>query len=162
MFRFSLCLILCFFCQLVAQEKTAVSIIKNDSIAIHVTNTELEKGRFSIETTGGDPSRKNDDTQPLIYGRPKPWTSYTTFQINGQSYVFGGTTKKRAGKSAKFGEVLSQVVSNNVIVTRVRFKELDVTQHHFFETHSVVLKIWHLLSTKFRIEHPHPISWVCV
>ena len=102
--------------------------LANDAIVIQVTDTETDKGRFSIETVGGDPSRKNDDLQPLIYGRPIPWTSFTTIRIEGQNYAFGGPTKKRAGKSLLLGNVTQQEVTNNAIVTTVMMNEIESKQ----------------------------------
>ncbi|MBO8126419.1 MAG: cellulosome anchor protein [Firmicutes bacterium] len=81
--------------------------ISNEYIRI-VVNAEGENtGRFALETTGGDPDRTSDDGEPLIYGRPKPWTSYTTVRVDDEDYVFGGKTTKRAGLSGKYGEVVS-------------------------------------------------------
>ncbi len=110
-----------------AEEPTLLRLA-NDSIQIQVTNTDVDKGRFSIETTGGDPSRTNDDAQPLIYGRPIPWTSYTTVRIDGKDHIFGGETKKRAGKTAALGRVTDQVVTNNMILTTTVFGKIEAQQ----------------------------------
>jgi len=40
-------------------------------------------GRFSIGTTGGNPSTSTDNYQRLIYGHPSPSTSYTTVVVDG-------------------------------------------------------------------------------
>jgi len=47
----------------------------NDYIVIVVNKDENGQGRFAIETTGGAPFQDSDDNKPLVYGRPKPWTS---------------------------------------------------------------------------------------
>ncbi|MFW6035817.1 MAG: hypothetical protein ACOCRZ_06135 [Halothermotrichaceae bacterium] len=96
----------------------------NDYIVI-VTNTEDNgRGRFAIETTGGAPFRSNDDDKSLVYGRPKPWTSYTTFWINGETYVFGGKTGRRAGKNANYGKVIDgPYVRDGNIYTETEFND---------------------------------------
>ncbi|MFN4182426.1 MAG: hypothetical protein ACK4G3_04385, partial [bacterium] len=79
---------------------------ENAFIRIFVNIGAEETGRFAVDTTGGDPQRPEDDNQPLIYGHPFPWTSYTTIRINGQNYAFGGQTRRRAGKFAQYGKMI--------------------------------------------------------
>ncbi|HOA15868.1 MAG TPA: cellulosome anchor protein [Bacillota bacterium] len=93
----------------VAQAQQVVSI-SNEFIRITVNAGEQENGRFGVETTGGDPENPSDDNLPLIYGRPVPWTSFTTVRINGEDWVFGGRASKRAGVDGRFGEVISPPV----------------------------------------------------
>jgi len=101
----------------------------NEYIVIVVNQNENSQGRFAVETTGGAPARENDDNKPLIYGRPNPWTSYTSLWIDNQKYVFGGSTKRRAGDGAKYGEVIQKpTVENNQIVTKTRFDNIVVEQ----------------------------------
>jgi len=101
----------------------------NEYIVIVVNQNENSQGRFAVETTGGAPARENDDNKPLIYGRPNPWTSYTSLWINGEKYVFGGTTERRAGDGAKYGEVIQEpTVENNQIITKTRFDNIVVEQ----------------------------------
>lgn len=88
-----------------AQTPPVVSI-SNEFIKITVNAGEAENGRFGVDTTGGDPENPNDDNMPLIYGRPAPWTSYTTIRINGTDWVFGGKASKRAGLAGRYGEML--------------------------------------------------------
>ena len=101
----------------------------NEYIVIVVNQNQNSQGRFAVETTGGAPARENDDNKPLIYGRPNPWTSYTSLWINDQKYVFGGSTERRAGDNAKYGEVIQEpTVEDNQIVTRTRFDNIVVEQ----------------------------------
>ena len=103
-----LCVVFCF-----AQPLT---VVQNELVKIVVSNpSQPDYPRFSIETTGGDPSHSKDDNLPLIYGRPKPWTSYTTIAINDEQYVFGTKTNKRAGKSALYGTVLDTQITEESI-----------------------------------------------
>lgn len=88
----------------VAEADTAAPIeITNEFIKITVNPGPMEAGRFGVETTGGDPRNPADDNLPLIYGRPMPWTSYTTIRIDGSDWVFGGRTTRRAGRSGMYG-----------------------------------------------------------
>ena len=47
-----------------------LNVIENEFIKIITAPEGFDHPRFSIETTGGDPSRRSDDQLPLIYGRP--------------------------------------------------------------------------------------------
>ena len=101
----------------------------NEYIVIVVNQNQNSQGRFAVETTGGAPARENDDNKPLIYGRPNPWTSYTSLWINDQKYVFGGSTERRAGDGARYGEVIQEpTVEDNKIVTKTRFDNIVVEQ----------------------------------
>lgn len=104
--------------------------IKNDFIFFEINPGPGETGRFSIETIGGDPTVDSDNNKILIYGRPRPWTSFTTFKIDGEDYVFGGQTKKRAGRGAKYGEVIesAKALEGGSAITKCRIAGLDVTQ----------------------------------
>ena len=84
-----------------------LNVVENEFIKIITGPEGFDHPRFSIETTGGDPSRNSDNGLPLIYGRPKPWTSYTSVAINSTVYGFGTQTVKRAGKKARYGQVSS-------------------------------------------------------
>ncbi|MGM0415009.1 MAG: hypothetical protein ACQEQP_07535 [Bacillota bacterium] len=101
----------------------------NEYIVIVVNQNDNSQGRFAVETTGGAPARENDDNKPLIYGRPNPWTSYTSLWINEEKYVFGGKTERRAGDNAKYGEVIQEpTVEDNKIITKTRFDDIVVEQ----------------------------------
>lgn len=101
----------------------------NEYIVLVVNQNQNAQGRFAVETTGGAPARENDDNKPLIYGRPNPWTSYTSLWINNEKYVFGGSTKRRAGKGAKYGEVIQEpTVEDNKIITKTKYDNIVVEQ----------------------------------
>ncbi|MGM0502486.1 MAG: NEW3 domain-containing protein, partial [Bacillota bacterium] len=103
--------------------------IKNDYISIFVNQNQLNRGRFAIDVTGGAPMREGDDGKPLIYGHPNPWTSYTTIKIDGENYVFGGETKKRAGSGANYGELVQKpTIKDNRIVTKYKYGKVVVSQ----------------------------------
>ncbi|WP_341348973.1 hypothetical protein, partial [Thermobrachium celere] len=58
-----------------------------------VSNSYLEfvvspTGRFTIGTTGGNPSNSLDDYQNMLFGHPIPSTSFTTIKIDGIEYIY--------------------------------------------------------------------------
>ena len=83
---------------------TSPASLSNEFIRIRVNPGPNEMGRFAVDTTGGDPSRSSDDEKVLIYGSREPWTSYTTVQIDGQPFIFGGATA-RAGPGSRLKPV---------------------------------------------------------
>ena len=127
---------LCFFSiTLHADNNAKVIEIKNEFIKIIVNKGPFDLGRFSIETTKGDPKNITDDNELLIYGRPIPWTSYTTIKIDNKNYIFGGKSKKterRVGIKANYGNVIMQKKYDNEIITITEFGKIQVTQRLSF------------------------------
>ncbi|NMB11138.1 MAG: cellulosome anchor protein [Firmicutes bacterium] len=105
-------------------------IVANEYISIIVNGGKENTGRFSINTTGGDPDRIGDENKPLVYGMADPWTSYTTVQIDGQNYVFGGRTQTSAGRQGPFGKLVvgPEVVEGNVIRTVYQLGAIEAEQ----------------------------------
>jgi len=102
---------------------------QNEFIKISVNTGPLELGRFSIDTTGGDPSREMSRDQQLIYGGMNPWTSYVTINIDGKNYIFGGETRRRAGKNGNYGTHISgPTYKDNMIVTAYNYGDINVIQ----------------------------------
>ena len=107
--------------------------LENEFIRVVANPGPDEAGRFSIRTTGGDPSRPASKNQHLIFGGNAPWTSYTTLLIDGQKYVFGGPTQRRAGKTAQYGQqVTPPSVSGDKITCSYQYGDLLVTQNLSF------------------------------
>lgn len=108
--------------------------LENEYISIVVNQSENAMGRFAVETTGGDPARDDDKNKPMIYGRPQPWPSYTTVRIDGENYVFGGETERRAGQGANYGEIIEepQIIGDSIITT-FELGGLEVEQSLMFE-----------------------------
>ena len=108
--------------------------LENEYISIVVNQSDNAMGRFAVETTGGDPARADDDNKPMIYGRPQPWPSYTTVRIDGDNYVFGGETERRAGKGENYGRVIEepQIIGNSII-TIFEMNGIEVEQSLMFE-----------------------------
>jgi len=103
--------------------------IENEFIRAVVNRGPREAGRFSIRTTGGDPSRPASREQHLIFGGNAPWTSYTTVQVDGEKFVFGGPTSRRAGHGASYGKAMTLPTAENKTVTTVyRCGDIEVAQ----------------------------------
>ena len=102
----------------------------NEYIAIVINQNDNSKGRFAVETTGGAPYKESDKNKPLVYGRPNPWTSYTTIRINEENYVFGGNTERRAGKNADYGEMITaSKVEDGTIKTTYKINDINIEQN---------------------------------
>lgn len=115
------------------QADEGVVTIANEFIKIRVNAGPENAGRFAVGTTGGDPARPADDNKVLIYGSQQPWTSYTTIWVDGTSYVFGGKTDKRAGKSGRYGTVTqAPVAKGDRILCASRLGPVEVTQELSF------------------------------
>jgi len=113
-----------------AQEQKYVTL-ENEFIRIVVNAAQTDTGRFSVITTGGDPSRPSSQKKHLIFGDTAPWTSYTTLRIDGTSFGFGGKTTRRAGQNAKFGDVTTPPTINTddkTVTTTSRINDLVVAQ----------------------------------
>ncbi len=118
--------------------------MSNEFLKIIVNTQAQDQGRFAIETTGGDPANPSDNDQSLIYGRPTPWTSYTTLRINDADFIFGGPSRKmerRTGKELKTGIPIRQFTGNDRIVTDFDYDGIIARQTlSFFRTPSTRVK----------------------
>ncbi|MFP4697846.1 MAG: S-layer homology domain-containing protein [Eubacteriales bacterium] len=63
-------------------------ITANDFISFSV-NTQ--NGRFSVKTVEGTPMKKGDERENLLFEHEKPDTSFTTFRIDGEDYIYGNS-----------------------------------------------------------------------
>lgn len=105
--------------------------INNEFIKIIANNTEKDMGRFAVETTQGSPESPKDNNQPLIYGRPIPWTSYTTILVDGKPYIFGPKSRKierRVGKEINFTGIDLQTKTESMIITEAHIDNLEIIQ----------------------------------
>lgn len=138
--------------------------VGNEYIEIVVNGNTENMGRFAVDITGGNPVSKGDDNQPLIYGRPRPWTSFTTVRVDNENYIFGGKTTQRAGKSGKFGQVTVQpkIVSENgqnYITTVTQFdNQIEAEQVLSFAKSSTTglydsVQIKYRLTNQDKVEH---------
>jgi hypothetical protein len=142
-------------------ERSATLEINNEFIKVIVNKGPDDLGRFSIETTQGNPSTTADDHQLLVYGRPVPWTSYTTIHIDNKAYIFGGysrKTERRSGMTAKYGTVVFQKKKNKTLLTVVDFGPIQVTQRLSFFRNPITkvkdtVKITYLVLNNDRVDH---------
>lgn len=138
--------------------------VQNEFIKLIVNQTSQDMGRFAVETTGGDPENPNDNNQPLIYGRPVPWTSYTTILVDNAPYIFGGESKKllrRIGKNVTFGSVLSQTQDGSSITTVSNCGPVQAIQRlGFLRNPSTKIKDTALITYEIKNEDsvPHTIG----
>lgn len=111
------------------RSEPAILAVENQYIKVFVNNSPEETGRLAVDVTGGDPGRSDDNGKPLIYGHPKPWTSFTTLRIDGRDYVFGRSTTKRSGAGLPGGEVSDGPrVDGNQLIMTCRYGQISVTQ----------------------------------
>ena len=88
-------------------------------------------GRFAVETTQGSPESEKDNEQPLIYGRPLPWTSYTTIIVDGKQYIFGPKSRKierRVGKEINFTGIDLQTKTDTMIISEAHIDNIEIIQ----------------------------------
>lgn len=125
--------------------------IENEFIKIVVNNSD-SKGRFSLETTLGNPDQPLDNYQDLIYGNPIPWTSYTTFLIDDTPYIFGNEGKKLKRRSSfKFNYIplTENYVSSNKIISKTKFNTIEIEQQlSYYKNPNTNLKDSILISYK--------------
>lgn len=105
-------------------------LVENGFISIAVNNTGDGRGRFSVDVTGGDPERPDDNSQPLIYGHPLPWTSFSTIRLNGLEFVYGGPSGRRSGRGMAVGEMLEAPhAKDGMIISSWRYGQVEVVQN---------------------------------
>ena len=103
--------------------------LENKYIKLFMNNGPDETGRFAVDVTLGDPGRQDDDLKPLIYGHPRPWTSYTTIQINGKNFVFGKETAKRSGAGLQGGEIIEPPqLAGDQLTMKCKYDSITVGQ----------------------------------
>lgn len=135
--------------------ETELVTLANEYVEVLVNAGQENTGRFAIYTTGGDPERPEDDYKPLIYGTrdPGPWTSYTTVQIDGVSWVFGGPTQRRAGRSANYGvPVRLPEREGDTVVAAWQLGPLEVTQALSF-TRSLTTGLMDTVRIAYRVQN---------
>lgn len=98
--------------------------LENDNIIVIQSERDDAYGRFSLLAKLAEKR-----TAHLLFGSLNPWTSYTSLSIDGQHYVFGGSTGRRAGLGAPTGSIVDSGYDEggNLFVT-VAFGDVWVTQ----------------------------------
>jgi hypothetical protein len=127
------CLALLALAPLAWAEEAPNLTMENEFVRVVVNRGPNETGRFSIRTTGGDPSRPSSKNQHLIFGGNSPWTSYTTVRIDGADYAFGGPTVRRSGLKIPAGKVIAgPEIKDDKLVTTCAINDIEVTQELAF------------------------------
>lgn len=69
------------------QAKNKPVVVGNEYIEYAVDNND-KRGRFTIGTVKGNPNIEADDHKELLYGHPRPSTSFTMIRIDKTDYYF--------------------------------------------------------------------------
>ncbi len=136
-----------------------VLTFSNEFVQIVVGITDIATGRFSMDTTGGNPLWDTDVDATLIYGSPFPWASYTTIRIDGSNYVYGGVTEFRTGRVDHYGEMVQfPKIVDNMITSSWKYGNVLVTQNLSIGTSSTTgepdtMRIEYIVENKGHTRH---------
>jgi len=105
-----------------ASQDEDMLVVYNDFVEYTVNKFN---GRFSIRTREGHPLRDSDSELPLLYLDKIPETSFTTFKIDGNDYIFGNNY----GFLGTDGQFIYQPYTNGFInKSRWKVDGLEITQ----------------------------------
>ncbi|KAF5437937.1 hypothetical protein C5S35_01515 [Candidatus Methanophagaceae archaeon] len=79
---------------------------------------DSDVGRFTIGTTGGDPTTPSDNNKILLYGHPYPWSSFTTIRIDGSDNVYGSSGTMVSAPYADGDSIVSAWTIGDIKVTQ--------------------------------------------
>jgi len=79
-------------------------------------------GRFTIHTADGIPNKASDNDKNLLFFNELPETSFTTFRIDGEDYVFG------TEYGAKGGIVSQTTIDGYIAKTVWHINDVEITQ----------------------------------
>ena len=100
-----------------------------DAVRVHNGIVEYrvnrDNGRYTIHTADGLPNKASDNDKNLLFWYDKPDTSFTTFRIDGEDYIFGNSYGIFGSQG---GIVSSPVVDGNITTTVWKIKGITVTQ----------------------------------
>ncbi|MDR6555358.1 S-layer homology domain-containing protein [Paenibacillus qinlingensis] len=108
-----------------------VSAVEAELTPVTVANTfmeisvDKESGRFSVNTKQGSPLKGGDDNKSLLFKDRLPETSFTTFRINGQDYIYGNSYGFMGSTSGFTFSPANQGFTNK---STWRIEGLDITQ----------------------------------
>jgi len=71
-----------------AADDESIHRLGNGFVDVYVDESS---GRFAIMTDEGNPNRREDSNQALLFGGTEPKTSFATFRINGEDYIYGNS-----------------------------------------------------------------------
>jgi len=84
-----------------------------------------DNGRFTIHTADGLPKKASDNDKNLLFFWDKPDTSFTTFKIDGEDYIFGNSY---GILGIDGGIVTPPKVDGNITTTVWKIKNIEITQ----------------------------------
>lgn len=100
-----------------------------DAISVHNGIVEYrvnkDNGRYTIHTAEGLPNKASDNDKNLLFLFDTPDTSFTTFRIDGEDYIFGNSYGFLGSEG---GIVSAPTVDGNITTTVWRIKDVEVTQ----------------------------------
>lgn len=89
------------------------------------TATNPLNGRFSISTVEGSPYREKDQQASLLFSGKEPETSFTTFRVDGNDYIYGNDYSYK-GQGSRF---ISFPEKNGFVTqSKCRIGNLEITQ----------------------------------
>lgn len=100
-------------------EATAPYIVQNGIVEYKINKSN---GRFTIHTADGIPNKVSDNDKNLLFFNKLPETSFTTFRIDGEDYVFG------TEYGAKGGVVSQTTIDGYIAKTVWCINDVEITQ----------------------------------
>jgi hypothetical protein len=103
------------------KSKDTVRLLSSDVVVLNNSYIEIavsQDGRFTIGTTGGDPTTPQDENKALLFGHPGPGTSFTTIRIDDSNFEYGGSGVL----------VDTPIIFDNSIVSKWKINDIVVTQ----------------------------------
>lgn len=102
---------------------------EDNSVSVHNGIVEYkvnkDNGRYTIHTADGLPNKASDNDKNLLFLFDTPDTSFTTFRIDGEDYIFGNSYGLLGSEG---GIVTPPTVDGNITTTVWRIKDIEITQ----------------------------------
>ncbi|MGN0180445.1 MAG: hypothetical protein ACI4DY_13565, partial [Monoglobaceae bacterium] len=102
---------------------------EDDAVSVHNGIVEYkvnkDNGRYTIHTADGLPNKVSDNDKNLLFLLDTPDTSFTTFRIDGEDYIFGNSYGLLGSEG---GIVTPPSVDGNITTTVWRIKDIEITQ----------------------------------
>ena len=100
-----------------------------EAVSVHngIVEYKVNKvnGRYTVHTADGLPNKASDNDKNLLFLKDTPDTSFTTFKIDGEEYIFGNSY----GVMGSDGGIVTQpTVDGNITTTVWRIKDVEITQ----------------------------------
>ena len=100
-----------------------------EAVSVHngIVEYKVNKvnGRYTVHTADGLPNKASDNDKNLLFLKDTPDTSFTTFKIDGEEYIFGNSYDVMGSDG---GIVTQPTVDGNITTTVWRIKDVEITQ----------------------------------